>query len=160
MRFIADSMLGRLARWLRILGYDTLYFPQIEDRLILKIAREEDRILLTRDTGLVKVRGLKKFLLLEENDPSQQLKRVITAFGLATAGESDGFMRIPSLRRCPVCNTPLRWASKDEAKDKVPDYVHNTVEDFKYCTGCYKFYWKGTHPEMAHKKLQEVLTDC
>ena len=78
MKFIADSMLGRLARWLRLIGYDTLYYPHIEDSLILRIAREEDRTLLTRDTRLVKVRGLKDFLLLKENDPFEQLKNVIS----------------------------------------------------------------------------------
>ena len=82
MRFIADSMLGRLVRWLRLLGYDTVYYPRIEDSVLLRIAREENRILLTRDSRLVKARGLRQFLLLEENDPFDQLRSIITAFNL------------------------------------------------------------------------------
>lgn len=157
MKFVADSMLGRLARWLRLLGYDTLYFPQIEDSLLLKIARDEDRILLTRDTRLVRVRGLKKFLLLEENDPFKQLKHVITALKLSPISESDKQKKIPLLIRCPLCNTPLDIASKEDAKSSVPDYVYHTIDGFKYCSGCNKFYWRGTHPERAQRKLSEVL---
>jgi|Deesub1362A_J573_1020465.scaffolds.fasta_scaffold01396_2 hypothetical protein len=159
MRFVADSMLGRLARWLRILGYDTVYFPHIEDRLILRIAREEDRILLTRDRGLVKVRGLKRYLLLRENDPFKQLKEVITALRLTPYRGSDRF-GIPSLVRCPVCNALLRRIPKEEAEGHVPEYVYNTVREFKRCPGCGRFYWKGTHPERAQRKLTEVLSDC
>lgn len=157
MRFIADSMLGRLARWLRLLGYDTIYSPQIEDRLLLKIARDDDRILLTRDTRLVKVRGLKKFLLLEENDPFKQLKKVITTLKLSLSSESDRGKKIPFLIRCPLCNTLLDKALKKDAKGHVPDYVYHTIDEFKYCPDCNKFYWKGTHPEMAKRKLLEVL---
>ncbi len=82
MKFIADSMLGRLARWLRLLGHDTLYYPHIENSQLLRFAREGSRILLTRNTRLVKVRGLKNFLLLEDNDPFHQLSAVVRAFNL------------------------------------------------------------------------------
>jgi len=159
MRFIADSMLGRLARWLRILGYDTIYLPHIEDRVILRIAREEGRILLTRDRGLVKVRGLGRHLLLRENDPLKQLKEVITALRLAPRKGSDR-ADIPPLVRCPVCNTPLHAVPKEEAKLHVPDYVYKTIQEFKRCQGCGRFYWRGTHPEKARNKLLEVLSDC
>ena len=69
-------MLGRLAKWLRLLGHDTLYYPNIEDSLVLRIAREENRVLLTRDTRIVNVRDITPFLLLESNDPFVQLKEV------------------------------------------------------------------------------------
>ncbi|GAB4535265.1 MAG: Mut7-C RNAse domain-containing protein [Thermodesulfovibrionia bacterium] len=154
MRFIADSMLGRLARWLRLLGYDTLYFPEIDDGLLLKISREEERILLTRDTRLAKVKGLKRFLLLDENDPFKQLKRVITTLTL----DKEGGISL-QLIRCVVCNTPLEKVPKEEARGKVPQYVYNTIEEFKFCSGCKRFYWKGTHPDMARRKLLEVLHD-
>lgn len=156
MKFIADSMLGRLARWLRLLGYDTLYFPEIEDRVLLRISREEERILLTRDTRLVKIRGLKRFLLLDENDPFQQLKKVITTLRLDKGGQCIS----PLLIRCLICNTLLEKIPKESAKGMVPEYVYNTVEEFKLCPICRKFYWKGTHPEKARRKLLEVLHDC
>ncbi|KPK34127.1 MAG: hypothetical protein AMK70_08500, partial [Nitrospira bacterium SG8_35_1] len=79
-------MLGRLARWLRLLGYDTLYFTDIEDSLLLRIARDEHRVLLTRDTGIVKVRGLGEHLLLSENDSFAQLENVLHSFNLMRKG--------------------------------------------------------------------------
>ncbi len=172
MRFIADSMLGRLARWLRLLGYDTLYYPQIEDRLLLKIAREDNRILLTRDTRLVKVRGLQenteparrtgrhrtqnteektqtKYFLLSENNPFDQLKTVIIAFNLND---------FPVMSRCVVCNTSLNNIPKEKVKGFVPEYVYQTSDIFRQCSGCGKLYWKGTHPEKFKKKLSEILS--
>ncbi len=150
MKFIADSMLGRLARWLRLLGYDTIYQPHIEDGLLLRIAREDNRILLTRDTRLVKVRGVKNFLLLQENNPFEQLKKVIRTFDLKQKEST-----VPG--RCPVCNASLNNIPKEQAKDFVPEYVYLISDSFKQCSKCSKFYWKGTHPERFRKKLEEVL---
>jgi len=157
MKFIADSMLGRLARWLRLLGYDTLYFPHIEDSRLLRIAREEDRVLLTRDTRLVKVRGLKKYLLLSENGPFEQLKKVITSLGLSPFGkDSEAGPALPA-NRCSLCNSLLDAVPKEQAKDRVPEYVYLTTESFRKCQKCEKFYWEGTHRELLRKKLMEIL---
>jgi len=157
MRFIADSMLGRLARWLRLLGYDTLYYPHIEDSLLLRIAREEKRTLLTRDTRLVRVRGLKNFLLLIENDPFKQLKDVIMAFGLTPYCKSREAV-IPLLAsRCSLCNTVLNSIPKEEVKHRVPEYVYLTTDSFKKCLTCNRLYWKGTHLEKFQNKFMEVL---
>ncbi len=156
MKFIADSMLGRLARLLRLLGYDTLYYPYIEDHLLLRIAREEDRILLTRDTRLVKVRGVKDFLLLKENNTFEQLKIVITTFRLISRSNFNRF-EIPFSSRCSLCNNILNNIPKEEAKPYVPEYVYLTSDRFKRCSKCGKFYWKGTHQERLQKKLSEIL---
>jgi uncharacterized protein with PIN domain len=155
MRFIADSMLGRLARWLRLLGFDTLYYPRIEDRVLLKTAREENRMLLTRDTRLVKMRGLKDFLLLKENDPFDQLKNVIASFDLVP--DINELCETRLLSRCSLCNNLLDNVSKELAKEHVPEYVYLTSESFSRCANCEKFYWKGTHPELLKKKLMEIL---
>ena len=143
-------MLGRLARWLRLLGHDTLYYPDIDDSLLLRIAREEDRMLLTRDTRLVKVRGLKDFLLLDENDPFEQLKKVITTFNLSPA-ESRLY------NRCSLCNSLLDTVPKEQVKDLVPKYVYLTTESFKKCMKCEKCYWEGTHQERLREKLRDVI---
>ncbi|MBI4838484.1 MAG: Mut7-C RNAse domain-containing protein [Nitrospirae bacterium] len=164
MKFIADSMLGRLARWLRLLGYDTLYYPRIEDTQLLKIAREEDRILLTKDTHLVRRRGLRKYaeynthaeadktqityFLLNENNPFEQLKTVISNLKLKD---------FSLMSRCAVCNALIAGITKENVKDLVPEYVFQTSEDFKQCQGCKKLYWEGTHPEKFRKKLSEIL---
>ena len=157
MKFIVDSMLGRLARWLRLLGCDTLYYPRIEDRRLIRIASEEDRVLITRDTRLVRMRGLKHFLLLHENDPFEQLKKVIITFNLNPFElRKDGIETRP-YSRCSLCNTLLQSVPKEQAKPYVPEYVYQTSESFKQCPTCGKFYWKGTHPEQLRKKLMEIL---
>ena len=150
-------MLGRLARWLRLLGHDTLYFPAIEDSLLLRIAREEQRILLTRDTRLVKVRGLTNYLLLKENDPFRQLQVVITSFGLVPPGKPIETVLSPGLSRCSLCNAVLEHVTKEEAGNAVPEYVLMTVERIKKCPRCDKYYWEGTHQEKMKKKLREIL---
>jgi len=163
MKFIADSMLGRLARWLRLLGQDTLYYPHIEDRLLLRIAREEDRILLTRDTRLIKFRGLKNYLLLSENDTFDQLKKVLISFNLHPFDSGrDGVNRRDRFQtclysRCSLCNSILEKVKKEQAKDHVPEYVYLTIKIFKKCPKCSKFYWEGTHRERMRKKLKEIL---
>jgi uncharacterized protein with PIN domain len=155
MRFIADSMLGRLARWLRLLGFDTLYEPRIEDSRLLRIAREEQRTLLTRDTRLVKVRGLKDFLLIHENDPFAQLRTVITEFSLYKPGKG-GFETRP-YSRCSHCNTLLEVIPKEQAKDSVPLFVFQTSDNFRKCPHCDKYYWQGSHADRLREKLQEIL---
>jgi len=157
MKFIADSMLGCLARWLRLLGCDTLYYPDIADRRIIEIAGEEDRVLLTRDTRLVRMRGLKYFLLLHENDPFEQLKKVITTYNLNPFEMRRGGFQTRPYSRCSLCNTLLQDVAKEHAKPHVPEYVYQTSEMFKRCPTCGKFYWKGTHPEKLRKKLKEIL---
>ncbi len=156
MKFIADSMLGRLARWLRLLGYDTLYFSRIEDGILVRTAQEEGRTLLTRDTRLVKRRGLKNFLLLDENDTFDQLRTVINTFHLLPGGES-GRLKEHSPSRCSLCNTIPVSVPGEDARPHVPDYVYRTSDGFRRCMKCGRFYWRGTHPEKWRKKLSDVL---
>ncbi|GBE05327.1 MAG TPA: hypothetical protein ENH31_00865 [Nitrospirae bacterium] len=156
MKFIADSMLGRLAKLLRLLGHDTLYYPHIDDALLLRTAREDSRILLTRDTRLVKVRGLRNFLLIKENDPFKQLKVVIQAFNLSVTPGPDTEGAVP-MSRCAVCNTLLNIVRKEDIKDSVPEYVYRTSDAFNQCPDCARLYWKGTHPEKFRKKLSDIL---
>ncbi|MBI4654926.1 MAG: Mut7-C RNAse domain-containing protein [Nitrospirae bacterium] len=148
MKFIVDSMLGRLARWLRLLGYDTLYYPDIEDSLLLRIAREDDRILLTRDTHVIKVRGLKKYFLLNENKTFKQVKIVINSLNLKD---------FSIMSRCVICNNTITEIQKEGIRGLVPEYVYQTTAVFKRCSGCGKLYWNGTHPEKFKKKLSEIL---
>jgi hypothetical protein len=157
MKFIADSMLGRLARWLRLLGYDTEYFPHIEDGRLIRIAREESRMLLTRDTRLVKIRGLKDFLLLSENDTFEQLRNVIRTFNLTPCIKADELKSPSAFSRCSLCNAVLNIIPKEHAKAHVPEYVYLTSDSFKRCPKCGRFYWKGTHSEKMREKLREIL---
>jgi uncharacterized protein len=149
--FIADAMLGRLARWLRFLGFDTAYFPGISDNGLIRIALEQDRTILTRDTRLVKIRGLKKYLLIASDEPFQQLLETISTFRLR---------RFQLLSRCVACNGNLqKIREKAEAKDSVPEYVFLHYDLFRKCEECGKIYWEGTHPRKFREDVRSVLEE-
>ncbi len=139
-RFVADAMLGRLARWLRILGYDTLYDASWPDAHLARLARAEDRILLTRDLGLASRRGLRVLVVADEDLPSQldQLHREL------------GIGAVAPLSRCLVDNELLEEIPKDRAWGQVPPYIFCTQEWFRLCPACNRFYWRGTHWERMH----------
>ncbi|MBI5025404.1 MAG: Mut7-C RNAse domain-containing protein [Nitrospirae bacterium] len=172
MKFIADSMLGRLAKWLRLLGFDTIYYPEIENSLLLRIAKEQGRLVLTRDTSLIKVRELKevrpaplrgarpgsqesgveepkKFFLLIDNDPFEQLKAVVTHFNLKN---------FSLMHRCVECNSLLQRVSKMQVQGSVPEYVFLHSDLFNKCPGCGRIYWHGSHPQKIKDKLKEILS--
>lgn len=150
MKFIADSMLGRLAKWLRILGYDTLYHSDIDDSLLLRIAREEERILLTRDTRLIKVKGIREFIFIKDDNPEDQLRQLIKA----------GIIKETPLllSRCVHCNSILYSIPSDSVEGIIPDFAFWRERMVKQCPNCGKTYWKGTHPKKIKERLKEVFS--
>ncbi len=128
-------MLGRLARWLRVLGYDTLYLPELDDAALARLARAEDRILLTRDRELARRKGL-RVLLLQDDQVEQQLRIVVARLGLTA---NDAFSR------CIQCNIMLEEVNREEARPLVPPFVYNTQTRFRRCPQCGRVYWRGTH---------------
>jgi uncharacterized protein with PIN domain len=152
MKFIADSMLGRLAKWLRILGHDTLYYSDIADSVLLRIAREQGRTLLTRDTRLIKVKGLKDFIFIHHDNPEDQLRE------LFKAGVIQGDRETEILSRCIHCNSVLHTISSDKAEGTIPDFALWKEGEVRQCHSCGKFYWKGTHPEKIMKRLKQVFS--
>lgn len=134
-RFVVDAMLGRLARWLRVLGYDTLYFPDGEDAALARRALAEDRILLTRDVELARRRGL-RVILISDDRVDNQLREVVRLIPL-DAGQA--------FSRCLDCNIPLAELDRAQARDLVPPYVFATQTRFRRCPRCAKVYWRGTH---------------
>ncbi|HSB73022.1 MAG TPA: Mut7-C RNAse domain-containing protein [Candidatus Methylomirabilis sp.] len=143
-RFLADAMLGRLATWLRILGYDAEYFRG-EDEDLLRRAWGEERLLLTRDTRLLRRRRLPPSLFIQSDHVREQLHQVVRALGLQTG---------PSLgRRCLRCNTILEPRAKVEAEGLVPEFVWSHHQDFWGCPRCRRIYWAGTH----RRKMEEAV---
>jgi uncharacterized protein with PIN domain len=147
IRFVADTMLGRLAKWLRILGYDTLYPGQETDQRLARIASEDGRVLLTRDVELASRKGFQK-LLIDSNDLFEQLVQVMAAFDLKTNDRT--------LSLCLLCNRPLREIGKEDARDRVPPYVYQTQSRFFHCSECGKFYWAGTHLDHIRNELKKL----
>jgi uncharacterized protein len=136
MNFIADAMLGSLAKRLRILGFDVLYDHTLADNEILHLALEHGRVILTRDTGLAARPLARKHVLIKSDHVNEQVQQVLDAFSLPGAGP---------LTRCSVCNQPLSPLDRDAARDRVPEHVLRTVTTFFECRGCGRVYWEGSH---------------
>jgi len=143
VRFVVDVMLGSLARWLRRLGYDTDYANDRDDRELVRIARADGRVLLTRDNALAARRGI-SVLLIESQALDEQLAQVVRAFPLPPGAQ---------LPRCSECNTLLQIASPDEVAENVPVYVRRTHDHFRRCPGCGRVYWPGSHWERIRHRL-------
>jgi uncharacterized protein with PIN domain len=151
-RFIADAMLGSLARWLRIVGVDTLYFRVIEDAELVRIAKQEGRILLSKDTALCRSKRTGKRLLIRSDKTLEQLKEVVKAFNI-----SYGTMAIP--KRCTLCNGVLVPAGRNRVYAEVPDYVFQQNDAFLKCGECGKVYWEGSHRAAMVEILTAVIKD-
>lgn len=149
IRFIADAMLGRLARWLRFLGYDTCYQAGISDSQLLRIAREENRCILTRDTRLIKRKAVGRYLLISENNSYSQLLEVIHGLKLATCC---------LFSRCVKCNGYLTGITdKSEIKDSVPEFVYLNTDVFLRCHDCGRVYWEGSHPKHFQAQMRNII---
>jgi len=141
-------MLGRLARWLRVLGYDTHYARDIEDSRALALCRSEGRILLTRDNALLRsLRG--PGLLLESDDTGEQLRQVVAAYALNT--ERHRFTR------CLECNCLLAAAAREQVAGRVPPYVFKAALQFSECPACGRLYWPGSHRRNMERRLRAML---
>jgi len=149
MKFICDDNLGKLAKWLRTLGYDTLFSLDIEDTELVSKALKENRTILSRDRELKRfVSAQNNLLLLSSNQPLEQLKEVLKRYNLKP--EEKGLFT-----RCLVCNQVLVSVPKKEVEAKVPPFVFKTQESFVFCSNCDKLYWGGTHMKNLKKKIFE-----
>jgi uncharacterized protein with PIN domain len=145
MRFVCDRMLGTLARWMRLFGFDVLYPGEMEDSELLKLARGDDRILLTRDRKLAEGKG--DVICLESDIWDEQYGQVSTHFGLKIESP---------MTRCSLCNEPIGEVPKKDVEGKVPERVYDLQEEFWHCPKCDKYYWKGTHWEGIEDKMEEL----
>ncbi len=135
MKFVADVMLGRLAKRLRLLGFDVLYERELSDNAIIRLSLEQSRVILTRDSALVARPLAANHLLIKSEHIQEQIEQVLSTFP----------EKAHALTRCTVCNVPLIRTSKEEVLDLVPSYVYERNDEFFRCTACGRIYWKGTH---------------
>lgn len=133
--FAVDKMLGRLARWLRILGHDVAYGPHLSGRTLVECARTERRLLVTRDTRLLRDPHLPPHVFIASDHFREQLRQLAGVVPLGGA----------FLRRCLDCNRTLETVAREAIRARVPAYVFATQEHFQRCPHCGRLYWPATH---------------
>jgi len=146
-RLLVDAMLGRLARWLRLMGYDAAYWRDGSDEALIAAAQAEDRLIVTRDHALAGRRGVCAVLIAAEG-LDEQIAEARTALGGAPA----------PFTRCSACGGELTDLPCEVARDLVPPYVWQTQTQFSRCAICGRVYWRGTHwPALQRRLAQDQL---
>ena len=148
MKFLADGMLGKLTRWLRMLGQDVIYSTQLSDNELLDLAKAEGRVLLTKDFELNKraiSRGLDAFYA-EGKTESARLAEVAKRYGVKLEIDMDK-------SHCPICNTPLKAAAKEQLKDELEQNTYIYYDKFWKCPNCGQVYWQGAHWKQINSTL-------
>ncbi|MBI4234220.1 MAG: Mut7-C RNAse domain-containing protein [Chloroflexi bacterium] len=150
-RFLVDINAGRLAKWLRVVGYDALLPRHLDDRALIRLALEEGRILLTKDRRIFQRRvvasGGLRALLIRSDDPWVQLQQVVEEVGLSFSHP---------FSRCIHCNEVLQSVIRAQVWERVPPYVFRTQEAFTQCPRCQRIYWPGSHWRNMQAELQRV----
>ena len=149
IRFAVDRMLGRLARMLRLLGYDTYYANDMTAAQLLALGRSGERVILTRGETAQRFPHLDKVLSLKSEYPPQQLREVVEQLGLDT--------RSGLWTRCTLCNAPIEGVEKAGVEALVEAKIFQLYEDFYRCTGCGHVYWHGSHVDRILRNLEFVL---
>ena len=152
-KFIVDNNVGKLVKWLRIMGYDTRFFNGGNDSNMIALALAEGRVILTRDTQIVKRRvvtsGQLRVILIRTDKPELQRQQVIDALNLDC--------QFRPFAICLECNQPLLERSKQQVKDLVPPYVFQTQSQYMECPACHRIYWRGTHWQAMTRKLEQYM---
>lgn len=151
-KFIVDTNVGKLARWLRVMGYDTLFINPIDDEGLIRIALKEKRVLLTKDTQIMLRRvvtsGKLQVILIEGDDPRDQMRQVAWTMKLDQERQ---------FTRCLECNESLVRRSKEDVRDLVPPYVFQTQSQYFQCPACHRIYWRGTHWQRMKRELEMLM---
>jgi uncharacterized protein with PIN domain len=151
-KFIVDNNVGKLAKWLRIMGYDALLFMEEDDGKMVKVAMAQNRVILTKDTQIMRRRlvtsGKLKAILVQESDAKAQLQQIVDVLHL------DYQFRPFSI--CLECNQSLTEKDKDKVRDSVPPYVLETQSLYMECPSCHRVYWRGTHWQAMSRELARL----
>jgi uncharacterized protein with PIN domain len=150
MKFIADRTLGKLAKKLRVLGFDAVYWKGGKLDEAAKAAATQGRVLLTRSRRIQgKAEGL-QVIVVEANDPKEQIHQVLSALKLRPEAEQ-------FFSRCLMCNEALAPVAKEEVEGKVPDFIYRSYDSFHICPRCHRLYWPGTHFQRMKKEMAETI---
>ncbi len=149
VRFILDVHLGKLARYLRLCGFDTLYDNAYEDHTIADISVREHRIILTRDIGLLKYSRVQHGYWLRSDQPLEQLKEVVQRFDLKE--------QVQMFTRCMECNGVIERVDVAKIAHQVPEGTRRYYNEFYQCRSCGKVYWKGSHYEDMMRRIASLI---
>jgi uncharacterized protein with PIN domain len=152
IRFIVDHNAGKLVKWLRMMGYDSLFFNGSDDTDMVKQGLAENRVILTRDSGIMKRRvvnnGRLRAVLIESERPEEQMQQVMNTLDLDC--------RYHPFTLCLECNEPLVERTPVEVRDRVPPYVYKTQHYYMECPACRRVYWRGTHWQAMMTRLEKL----
>jgi len=153
LKFIVDNNVGKLAVWLRALGYDALFINPIDDATLVQIAEKENRIILTKDTGVMRRRvvssGEIRALFIEKSDWAQQLQQVVRALKLRPGA---------AFSRCLICNSLLCTATIEDAMAQVPPKILRMHKLYWYCRQCRRYFWQGSHWQRMTDVLNRIFS--
>ncbi|WP_295801214.1 Mut7-C RNAse domain-containing protein [uncultured Microbulbifer sp.] len=147
-RFVLDCHLGRLARYLRMLGFDSLFYGECSDARLVEISVQEQRILLTRDLELLKRKALTHAYYVRTTRPLNQVTEVVKRLQLQNSFQP--------FSRCTVCNGQLAKVAKEEVWSEVPANSRHAFSEFARCTRCGRIYWKGSHFERMQRLVKKL----
>lgn len=150
-RFAADRMLGKLAKWMRVLGYDVVYLRQASDPDIRR-QLQDGRTLLTRNRRARLWQQQGKVFVINADDPKEQLREAVQGLSLRKIDEA-------LFSRCLSCNTLLEMVSREEVREQVPEYIWQAQTRFYRCEDCNKVYWAGSHSERMRQRLESILAE-
>ncbi len=151
LKFITDGMLGKLTRWLRMLGHDVNYYRSTDDKKLIEMAKTEKRVLLTRDLKLYQqaaTRGVEA-ILVEAKDEAEKLADLAKRFKFKLEIDL-------SVSRCPKCNTTIKAVPKESVINQIPEATATYYNDFWKCPGCNQIYWQGAHWKRIEKTLEKA----
>ena len=153
LKFIVDQNVGKLARWLRVMGYDSLFFDGNDDSQMVAQALAEGRVILTRDTEIMKRRvvtsGRLRAVLIDSEELECQMRQLIDTLDLKR--------QFRPFTLCLECNQLLAERSKEEVRDRVPPYVYQTQDQYMECPACHRIYWRGTHWVAMTQRLRKFI---
>ena len=149
-RFAADRALGALAKWLRILGYDTVFESDVSSQSFFENL-EDERILLTRTRKIQKQFSSYRTVFITSDNPADQLKQVVDEIGINQAD-------IRPFSRCITCNLPIAAVGKEEVYGRIPDYIWQTRDTFNKCSRCGRIYWPGSHAERSRERIKQLFS--